>query len=487
MSKFFIHRPIFAIVIAMMLVMLGIISAYSLPIAQYPQISPPTISVSTSYLGANASVVNQTVAQVIEDQVNGTQRMDYMSSSSDDSGSYSLSVRFDLDSDADMDAVKVQNNVAIANASLPSDVQSVGVTTRKSSSDMALMVSLYSPEGSYDSVFLKNYADIYLLDKIKRINGVGDVSIFGSDYSMRVWLDPDKLSSLGLTAADMESAIKKQNVQAAAGTVGQLPAPQGQEKQMTGELNGRLSTVREFENIVLKVNGDGDFVRLKDVARVETGAKSNTTYSDVNGHAGVGFGVQLTSDANALETVQKVKQVLSEAKVDFPSDMDYKTIVDNTLYIQESIQEVVKTFVEALLLVVIIVFLFLQSWRATLIPLLAVPVSLIGTFITFTYLGFTINTLTLFAMVLAIGLVVDDAIVVIENVEHHMTVDGLTPVDATERAMEEVQGPVVAIAFVLSAVFVPVAFMDGTTGVLYKQFALTIPSQSDCRPLWHSR
>ena len=361
MSKFFIHRPIFAIVVSLIIVILGVISAVQLPIAQYPQISPPSISVSTTYTGANAAVVNQTVAQIIEQQVNGTQGMDYMSSNSDDTGNYSLSVKFKLDTDGDMDAVKVQNNVAIANASLPSDVQSVGVTTTKASSDMALMVALVSPNSTYDRVFLKNYADIYLLDKIRRVKGVGDVSIFGSDYSMRVWLNPDKLAELGLTVADVSSAIKEQNVQAPAGTIGQLPAPDTQEKQYTGKVEGRLTTTDDFGNVILKSEANGSFVRLKDVARIETGGKSSNIISNINGAPGVGFGVELTNDANAMETVQEVQKILKDSSRDFPPDMQYKSIVDNTKYISESIQEVATTFFEALLLVVIVVFLFLQS------------------------------------------------------------------------------------------------------------------------------
>lgn len=349
-----------------------------------------------------------------------------------------------------------------------------GVTTKKSSSDMAYMVSLYSPNGTYDSTFLKNYADIYILDDLKRISGVGDVSTFGSDYSMRIWLDPDKLSNYGLTVSDVKSAIQEQNVQAPAGMVGQLPAPDNQEKQYTGRIEGRLSTPEEFGNIILKSGSGGSFVRLKDVARVETGAKTNSMISEVNGSPAVGFGVELTSDANAMQTIQKVKQVLAKASKNFPRDIEYKTIIDNTEYISESIKEVAKTFAEALLLVVLIVFIFLQNWRATLIPVLAIPVSLVGTFASFEILGFSINTLTLFAMVLAIGLVVDDAIVVIENVEKHMAEDHVGPKEATRSAMKEVQGPVVAIACVLASVFVPVAFLDGMTGVLYKQFALTI-------------
>lgn len=472
MSKFFIHRPIFAIVISIIIVIVGVLAAFQLPIAQYPQISPPTVSVSTSYTGANASVVNETVAQVVEQQINGTQGMDYMSSNSDDTGRYSLKVVFETGTDGDMDAVKVQNNAATATASLPTDVQTVGLTTRKSSNDMAYMLSLYSPDGTYDRAFMKNYADIYLLDEFKRVPGVGDVQIFGSDYAMRVWLNPDKLAELNLTVADVTAAIKEQNVQAPAGTVGAMPVNNGQEKQYTGKIVGRLVTPEEFGNVILR-SDNGKFVRLKDVARVETGEKSSSIVSKFNGYPSVGFGINLTSDANAMETVAGVRKVLEKAEPNLPPNLKMSQIFDSTNYIKASIKEVLETFLEALVLVVLVIFLFLQNWRATIIPLLAVPVSLIGTLAAFIVLDFSINTLTLFAMVLAIGLVVDDAIVVIENVEKHME-EGLEPVDATERAMDEVQGPVVAIAFVLAAVFVPVAFLGGMTGVLYKQFALTI-------------
>ena len=472
MAKFFIHRPIFAIVIALIIVIVGTLAGFSLPIAQYPQISPPTVSVSASYMGASAAVVNETVAQVIEEQINGTQGMDYMSSTSDDTG-YSLSVTFDVGTDGDMDAVKVQNNAAGANASLPSAVQAAGVTTRKSSGQMAYFVSMYSEDGRYDRAFMKNYATLYFLDAIKRISGVGDVQVFGADYAMRVWLNPDRLAELGLTVADVTAAIKEQNVQAPAGTVGGMPVENGQEKQFTGKVQGRLTTPEEFGNVIIASGKDGSFVRLKDVARIETGERNNNIVAKFNGYPAVGFGIQLTSDANAMITLAEVRKVLAEAEKTFPPGLKMKSVFDSTDYINASIKEVVHTFVEALLLVVLVIFVFLQSWRATIIPLLAVPVSLIGTFGTFVLLDFSINTLTLFAMVLAIGLVVDDAIVVIENVEHHME-SGLSPVDATERAMAEVQGPVVAIAFVLAAVFVPVAFLGGMMGVLYKQFALTI-------------
>lgn len=473
MSKFFIHRPIFAIVISLIIVIAGVLAGTQLPIAQYPQISPPTISVATTYTGANAEVVNETVAQIIEEQVNGTQGMDYMSSNSDDNGMYRLSVVFESGTDGDMDSVKVQNNVAVANASLPTDVKTVGVTTRKSSNDMAYLVALYSPDGTYDRTFMKNYATVYFIDKLKRVSGVGDIQVFGSDYSMRIWLNPDKLAELGLTVADVTQAIQEQNIQAPAGTIGAMPVNNDQEKQITGKVAGRLITPEEFGNIILKTGSDGSFVYLKDVARIETGQKSNSIISKFNGYPAVAFGIQMTSDANAVQTVGGVRKVLEEAQKDFPPGLQMDTVFDSTDYISASIEEVLQTFFEALALVVLVIYIFLQSWRATIIPLLAVPVSLIGTLAAFIVLDFSINTLTLFAMVLAIGLVVDDAIVVIENVERHLQ-EGLNSVDATERAMDEVQGPVVAIAFVLASVFIPVAFLGGMTGILYRQFALTI-------------
>lgn len=475
MSRFFINRPIFAIVISLIIVILGTIAAFNLPVAQYPQISPPTIRVNTTYTGANADTINETIAQVIEQQVNGVEGMDYMSSNSSNDGRYSLEVVFKLGTDGDMDSVKVQNNAATATPSLPADVQQYGITTRKASSDMAMVLTLTSPNGTYDDVFLKNYADIYLVDKIKRVPGVGDLTVFGADYSMRIWINPDKLAELGLTVADVINAVKEQNIQAPAGTIGQMPVPKDQEFQYTASVQGRLVTPEEFGNIIIRSDANsGSFIRVKDIAKVETGPRNNNIIARHNNRNSVGFGVQLTSDANAMETVNGVKAILEEAKVDFPPDLEYDTVIDNTTYINESIQEVVHTFIEALVLVMLIVYIFLQSWRATLIPMLAVPVSLVGTFATFIVLDFSINTLTLFGMVLAIGLVVDDAIVVIENVERHMAEDGLDPKEATSRAMDEVQGPVVAIAFTLASVFVPVAGLSGMTGILYRQFALTI-------------
>ncbi|MDF2570783.1 MAG: transporter, hydrophobe/amphiphile efflux family [Sporomusa sp.] len=474
MARFFIERPVFAIVLSIMIVVAGTIAGLSLPISQYPQIQPPTVAVAATYTGANAEVINQTVAQVLEEQINGVQGMNYMSSNSDDSGAYSLEVVFDLGVDGDIAAVKVQNSVAQANAALPAEVTAAGITTKKASSDMAMMLSFYSPKGTYDSTFLTNYFNVYLKDAVKRVNGVGDVMVFGAELSRRIWINPDRMAELGLTVADVIEAVKEQNVQAPAGTIGAMPVPKKQEFQYTAKVRGRLTSIADFEKIIVKAQPNGSFIYLKDIARIENAGKDLNYTTKQDGANAAAVGIQLTNDANAMNTVKGVKQAVAAAAVNFPPDMKYRSVFDNTDYISESVSEVVKTFLEAMALVMFIVFIFLQSWRATLIPMLAVPVSLIGTFGAFIVLGFSINTLTLFAMVLAIGLVVDDAIVVIEAVEHHIRYNKLTPVEATKRAMDEVSGPVIAIAFVLAAVFIPVAFIGGMVGVLYRQFALTI-------------
>lgn len=474
MSKFFIERPIFAIVIAIIISMVGVISALNLPIAQYPQIVPPQATVNTTYVGANAEVVEQTIAQLVELQVNGVENMISMQSTSTDIGSYSLNVKFELGTNGDIDAVQTQNRVAQANASLPDAVRQAGINTRKVSPDMAMVFALYSSNGSYDKAFLKNYGSINIIEDLKHVKGVGDVSEYGSDFGMRIWLKPDKMAQLGITTSDVANAIEEQNIQAPAGLIGLQPSPPEQQFQYTARVQGRLTDPSEFKNIIVRSSSSGNFVRISDVADVDLDARNYYYDSETGGQPAVGFAIQLTTDANVLQTVDECKRVLAEAAQRFPTDMQYKVVVDTTLFVKESMQEVVTTFVEALLLVLLVVFIFLQTWRATLIPMLAVPVSLIGTFGAFMVLGFTINTLTLFAMVLAIGLVVDDAIVVIEAVEHHMRYSGMSPHDATVRAMEEVSGPVVAIAFVLASVFIPVAFFGGTVGVLYKQFALTI-------------
>ncbi len=487
MSKFFINRPIFAIVIAIMITLAGLISMVNLPIARYPQIAPPTVRVSASYTGATAQVVNDTVASVIETQIVGVQDLDYMTSNSSNSGSYSLTLQFSQESDADMDTVNTQNRVQAALSQLPSEVQQIGVTTTKSSGDMAYIFSLISPNGTFDKTFLKNYGTNYLMDAIKAVKGVGSVQEFGSDFAMRIWLDPAKMQKFGVTISDVTAAIKGQNLQAAAGTVGQNPTNGEQAFQYPIKVDGRLVTPEQFGNIAISVS-NGTTLHLKDISRIDIGAKgynfepiASFASKDEDGSViyskslpSAGFAISLQNDANALETIANIQSLLAEESKSFPSDLEYREVIDNTKFVRASINEVEHTFFEALLLVLVVVYVFLQSWRSTIIPMIAVPVSLLGTFGAFVLLDFSINTLTLFAMVLAIGLVVDDAIVVVEAVEYELKYNGLSPKEAAIKAMENVQGPVIGIAFVLMAVFIPVAFMGGMTGILYKQFALTI-------------
>ena len=474
MAKFFIDRPVFAIVISLIISIAGVLAGFALPIAQYPQISPPRVTVSTYYQGASAEVVENSVAQVIEQQVNGVEGMSYMSSVCGDDGSYALDVVFGIERSGDLAAVQAQNRVAQATANLPQEVIQAGVTTQKQSPDMVMYFVLYSPKGTFDPIFLKNYASVQIIDAVKRIKGIGAVEEYGSDYAMRIWLLADRMAVLNIAATDVQQAVRSQNIQAPAGRIGEFPTLPGQEFQYSAKAQGRLQVSTDFQNIIVRTNQDGSMVRLKDVARVELSGRNYTYFSEYNGQAAVSFAIKLTSDANALDTVREVRNVITDAAGRFPSDIKHNIVIDNTLFVRESLKEVVKTFVEALGLVLIIVFIFLQSLRATLIPMLAVPVSLIGTFIPFYLFGFSINSLTLFAMVLAIGLVVDDAIVVVEAVEHHMRQDGVSAKEATYRAMSEVSGPVVAIAFVLASVFIPVTFFGGTVGVLYRQFAITI-------------
>ena len=473
MAKFFIDRPVFAFVTAIVLLLAGIIAGLNLPIAQYPQITLPTIRVAALYPGASAEVVEQAVAQPIEEQVNGVEGMLYMTSSSSGNGAYNLDITFGLESDADIAAVQVQNRASQANARLPSEVINSGITTKKQTPDTLMYIALVSPQGTYDELFLANYATINIVETLKRVKGVGNVQLFGAEFGMRLWLRPDRMANLGVTPTDIYRAIQEQNAQAPAGQVGQLPAPKTQQFQYGVEVRGRLSETSEFENIIVRAKADGSFIRVRDVARVELGAKDYTFQSRLNGQPAAAFSINLTPDASALETAALIRQSLEEVSKSFPVDMAYDMVLDNTVFVKASLEEVLHTFVEALLLVLIVVFLFLQNWRATVIPMLAVPVSLVGTFAIFTLLGFTINTLTLFGMVLAIGIVVDDAIVVVEAVEHHMA-HGLNARDATIKAMQEVSGPVMAIALILAAVFVPVAFLGGIAGVMYKQFAITV-------------
>lgn len=473
MAKYFIDHPVFACVIAIIITLVGIISAYNLPIAQYPQISNPRISVSTNYVGANAEVVEQSVAQAIEKQVNGVDNMIDMNSVSDNSGNYSLNVKFELGTDPDMDSVKVQNRVAQASASLPSEVSTYGVTTKKESAETIMYFALTSPNGTYDTLFMKTYGSTQFVDALKRVKGVSEVSEYGPELAMRIWLDPMKMAQLGVTAADVKNAIASQNVQAPAGSIGARPNDADQEFQYSARVKGRLTTADEFGNIIIK-NKNGNLLRVKDVARIEFGPRDDSFTSTLNGKNAMNYAIALNTDANALESVAAVKKVLAEAEKNFPPDLKLTIVQDNTDYVRESLKEVVITLVETLVLVVLITWVFLQSWRATLVPTLAIPVSLLGTFGAFIIFDFTINTLTLFALVLAIGIVVDDAIVVVEAVEHNVDELGMDPKEATYTAMREVSGAIVATAFVLLAVFLPVAFLSGITGVLYKQFALSI-------------
>lgn len=474
MANFFIKRPIFAIVVALVVSIAGLLAVFSLPVDRYPRITPPQVSVRATYPGADAEVVAQTVAEVIEKNVVGVEGFDSMNSNSNSNGSYSLNVQFAMGTDSDLATVRVQNGVTASDAGLPDTVRNIGVTTRKSSGDMALVVSFYSPNGTYDKNFLKNYFSMNYLDELKSIKGVGTVQEFGSDFAMRIWMDPTKMSQNNITAAEVISAVSNQNKQIAAGNIGAPPVSMDQPFQYVITAKGRLVTAEEFGNIVLRTNNDGSLLRLKDVARTELDAKDYNFISRAGNYETAAVAFSLTDDANAVQTIGAIKAKLAEDAKSFPDDMKYVINMDNTDFIYASIKEVIETFVEALILVGIIVFIFLQNWRSTLIPMIAVPVSLLGTFASFEILGFTINTLTLFAMVLAIGLVVDDAIVVIEAVEYEMRYNNMNPKEATVAAMQKVQSPVIGVAVVLAAVFVPVAFLGGIMGILYKQFALTI-------------
>ena len=474
-SRFFINRPIFAAVVSIVIIIAGLVTLQSLPVAQYPEISPPTISVSTNYPGANAQVLSDTVAQPLEEQVNGVEGMLYMSSTCSNNGDYTLTVTFEVGTDLDMAQVLVQNRVSQATALLPQAVQRMGVTTAKKSTNILLFVSLTSPDNLFDSLYLSNYASLRIKDELSRIEGVGSVSIYGSsDYSMRIWLDPNKLKSRGLTTTDVLNAINEQNVQVAAGQIGQPPAPQEQDFQYAINVKGRLADAAQFEQIIVKTLPGGAMVRLKDVARVELGAKSYNMSSQANGVPTAAIGIFQQPGANALNVAKKVKSTLKELQKSFPQGLTYEIPFDTTEFVNASIDEVVETLFIAILLVFIVILVFLQDWRATLIPAATIPVSLIGTFAVMAGLGVSINMLSLFGIVLVIGIVVDDAIVVVENATRNMDDMGLNPHDATIRAMNEVTGPIIATTLVLLAVFIPTAFMGGITGTLYSQFSLTI-------------
>ena len=475
MSNFFIARPIFASVLAILITLAGAIALTQLPIARYPQITPPSIVVSARFPGADATTVEQSVAAPIEQQVNGAPNMLYMSSKSGNDGSYTLSITFDVGTNQDLAAVEVQNRVAIAQRSLPEEVTRQGVTVIKRQPSPLLFVSVRATDPRYDYLFLSNYSSLNIYDALARIPGVGQVTVFGArDYGMRIWLDPEKMARLGVTTQDISRVLQEQNVVAPAGTIGAEPAPPGQQKQYAVSVRGRLSTPAEYENVVVRVGDDGSLVKLADIARVELAATDYTRSSRLNGEPVANIGIYQSADANALDVAKGVRKTMEELSKSFPEGITYSVPFDTTFFVSESLREVIKTLFEAGVLVLLVVFLFLESWRATLIPMLTVPIALIGAFTAFIAFGFTINTLTLFALVLAIGLVVDDAIVVVEAVTEKMDTHGLAPREATQAAMKDVSGPVIAIALVLTSVFVPVAFLPGLTGELYRQFALTL-------------
>ncbi|WP_417849157.1 efflux RND transporter permease subunit [Thalassoglobus sp.] len=475
MSRFFIYRPIFATVISIVVVIAGLVSFGTLPVSKFPEVAPPTVQVSAVYPGADAETVAETVATPIEQEVNGVEGMIYMSSTSASDGSYTLTVTFNVGTDMDMATVLVQNRVAIAQSRLPDEVRRQGITTKKQSTQILQFIALSSPDGEYDALYLSNYA-LALKDELSRVAGVGEVTVFGAgDYSMRVWLDPRLLKQRGLTTEDVTSAIQEQNVQVAAGQIGAAPAPPGTQFELTVSTQGRLADVEEFGNIIIRTGENGRILRVKDVARVELGAKTYTFDSTYNGTPSTSIAIYQLPGANALETAAAIKLKLDElAKANsWPQGLEYAVPFDTTRFVEASIQEVYSTLFVAAALVVIVIFIFLQDWRSTIVPVIAIPVSLIGTFAIMSGLGFSINMLSLFGVVLAIGIVVDDAIVVVENATRHLE-KGLSPKDAAVKAMEEITGPVIATTLVLLAVFVPTAFMGGITGELNRQFALTI-------------
>jgi len=473
-SRFFIDRPIFASVLSIVISIAGIVSLFVLPIAQYPEITPPTVQVACSYPGANANVVAETVAAPIEQQVNGVENMLYMSSNCTNDGAYNLTVTFKLGTNLDMAQVLVQNRVAMAMPTLPDVVKATGVTTKKKSPNIMLVVNLFSPDGRYDQLYLSNYATIQVKDELARLEGVGDVAFLGQqDYSMRVWLDPDRLAARNLTTSDVINAVKEQNVQVAAGQIGQPPVPAGQDFQYTMSTLGRLTSPEQFGEIIVKTGDAGQLTRLRNVARIELGAKNQDQSCSLDGRPSVGLAVFQLPGSNALDTAERIRAKMDELHLRFPEGLDYAIVYDTTPFISESIHEVVGALRDAFILVAIVVLVFLQNWRSTLIPLIAVPVSLVGTFAVMTVAGFSLNNLSLLGLVLAIGVVVDDAIVVVENVERWIE-HGLSPREAAYKSMDEVTVAVIAIAFGLSAVFIPVAFISGITGQFYRQFALTI-------------
>jgi multidrug efflux pump len=472
-SRFFVDKPIFAAVLSIIVFVAGLISIFKLPVSEYPEVVPPSVVVRAVYPGANPKVIAETVAAPLEEQINGVEGMLYMSSQNTSDGALMLTVTFKIGTDVDKAETAVQNRVQRALPRLPEEVRQIGVTTVKSSPNLTMVVHLLSPNGRYDDLYLRNYGVLNVKDQLARIPGMGDVQIFGAgDYAMRVWLDPQKVAGRNMTATDVVDAIREQNVQVAAGVIGAAPSKSA-DFQLTVNTQGRLSTVEEFGDIIIKTNEDGALTRLKDVARIEMGSNSYSLRSLLNNKSAVGIGIFEAPNSNALELSSNVRAKMEELKKDFPEGVAYDIVYDPTQFVRESIKSVIHTLLEAVALVVLVVIIFLQTWRASIIPLIAVPVSIVGTFAVMIGFGFSINTLSLFGLVLAIGIVVDDAIVVVENVERNIA-NGLSARDATIQAMKEVSGPIIAIALVLCAVFVPIAFVSGLTGQFYRQFALTI-------------
>lgn len=474
MARFFIDRPVFAMVIAIVIVIVGAVAIPTLPIATYPEVVPPVVQIIAQYRGGNSLDLEKTVAQPIEQQLVGLDGMMYFFSRSSNDGTLTIDVTYELGTDIDMATVRTQNKVSLAIPSLPQEVQRVGVTVKKVSSAFLMAVPIYATDGRYDSLFLNNFATINLVDKVGSIPGVGDSRLAAQqDYGMRIWINPDKMAKLGLTATDVTQAIQQQNRQNPAGALGQPPAPSGTAFQYPVNASGRLLNPQQFGDIIVRAQPDGSLLRVNDIGRVDLGAQNYTNFSRYGSNPAAVLIVYLSPGANAVETANRVSRFLEDAKKNFPAGVDYKISYDATRFVRAAIEDVVHTLFEAVILVIIVVFIFLQNWRATLIPLLTVPVSIIGTFALFPLLGFTINMTSMFGLVLAIGIVVDDAIVVVEAVQHNID-HGMSPKEATIHAMNEVSGPVVAIAFILGAVFIPVAFLGGISGQIYRQFALTI-------------
>ena len=473
-SDFFIKRPIFAGVISIVIFLVGALSLTRLPVSEYPEVVPPTVVVRASYPGANPKTISETVSAPLEQAINGVENSLYMFSQTTTDGVMTLTVTFKLGTNLDTAQVQVQNRVAQAEPKLPEEVRRLGVTTTKTSPDLLMVVHLFSPKNRYDDVYVRNYATLQVRDILARLPGVGDVQLFGSgDYAMRVWLDPDKVAAKGLTASDVVAAIREQNVQVAAGSVGKQPTANSVDTELLINTKGRLVTEEDFGAILVKIGEHGERVQLKDVARVELAASDYSLRSLLNNKNAVAIPISLLPGSNAIATSNAVRATMKELEKNFPDGLSYQIAYDPTIFVRSSIEKVVHTLIEAIVLVVLVVILFLQTWRASIIPLAAVPVSLVGTFAVMNALGFSINALSLFGLVLAIGIVVDDAIVVVENVERNISL-GKTPVEATRQAMREVTGPIVATALVLSAVFIPTAFISGLTGQFYKQFAITI-------------